>query len=223
MLHNFYKKGWDSWQKGLTHPPYAFLIPENQGDPARVAQMIGRLMGQQIEVARAQNPIQLKEGSFPAGTYVVRLDQPYRNYAVDLLTPQHYPKDGEPPYDDVSWELPANYHLQAIPTADLSIHDVALSRLTEVPHPTGHISGGGPIYLLKDTGQESFLAARYRLANFEIQIAERDFAAGGTKFPAGSWILATQPGLHDAIASTAAPRDRIKRTIAKIQAPIAGR
>src|SRR5712671_1172922 len=204
MLHNFYKKGWDSWQKGLTQPPYAFLIPENQGDPARVAQMVGRLMGQQIEVAQAQNTIQIKEGSFPAGTYVARLDQPYRNYAVDLLTPQHYPKDGEPPYDDVSWELPANYHLQAISTADPSIRDVALSRLTEVPHPTGHISGGGPIYLLKDTGQESFLAARYRLANFEIQIAERDFEAGGTKFSAGSWILATQPGLRDAIVSTAA-------------------
>ena len=62
---------------------------------------------------------------FPAGTYVVRLDQPYRNYAVDLLTPQHYPKDGEPPYDDVSWELPANFHLQAIPTADASIREAA--------------------------------------------------------------------------------------------------
>ena len=120
MLHNFYKKSWDSWQKGLTQPPYAFLIPEDQGDPARVAAMVGRLMGQHIEVARAQNAIQLKEGTFPAGTYVVRLDQPYRNYAVDLLTPQHYPKDGEAPYDDVSWELPANYHLQAIPMADPS-------------------------------------------------------------------------------------------------------
>jgi hypothetical protein len=204
MLHNFYKKGWDSWQKGLTQPPYAFLIPENQGDPARVAQMIGRLMGQQIEVARAQNPMQLKEGNFPAGTYVVRLDQPYRNYAVDLLTPQHYPKDGEPPYDDVSWELPANYHLQAIPTADPSIRDVALSRLTEVPHPSGHVSGAGPIYLLKDTGQESLLAARYRLANFEIQIAERGFETGGEKFPAGSWILSPQSGLRDAIVPVAA-------------------
>jgi hypothetical protein len=203
MLRNFYKKSWDSWQKGLTQPPYAFLIPEDQGDPARVAAMVGRLMGQHIEVARAQNPIHLKDGSFPAGTYVVRLDQPYRNYAVDLLTPQRYPKDGEPPYDDVSWELPANYHLQAIPTADVSIRDVALIELTDVPHPTGHISGTGPIYLLKDTGQESFLAARYRLANFEIQIAEREFDAGGVKFPAGTWILAAQTGLHEAIASTA--------------------
>jgi hypothetical protein len=204
MLHNFYKKGWDSWQKGLTQPPYAFLIPENQGDPARVAQMVERLMGQHIEVAQAQNRIQLKEGNFPAGTYVVRLDQPYRNYAVDLLTPQRYPKDGEAPYDDVSWELPAHYHLQAIPTADASIREAALTELRDAPHVAGHVTGSGTIYLLKDTGQESFLAARYRLANFEIRIAEREFEAGGTKFPAGSWIVANQTGLREAIPPIAA-------------------
>jgi hypothetical protein len=203
MLRNFYKKGWDSWQKGLTQPPYAFLIPADQGDPARVEQMVSRLMAQQIEIARTPNAIQLKEGSYPAGTYVVRLDQPYRNYAVDLLTPQQYPKDGEPPYDDVSWELPANYHLQAIPTADASIREVPLTRLTDPPHAAGRLTGTGPIYLLKDTGQESFLAARYRLSNFEIQLAEQDFNQAGTKFPAGSWILTPQPGLQDAILSTA--------------------
>jgi hypothetical protein len=203
MLHNFYKKSWDSWQKGLTQPPYAFVIPEDQGDPGRVVAMIGRLMGQHIEVARAQNAIQVKEGSFPAGTYIVRLDQPYRNYAVDLLTPQQYPKDGEAPYDDVSWELPAHYHLQAIPTGDVSIRSVALTPLIDVPQPAGRVIGGGPVYLLKDTGQEAFLAARYRLAKFEIQIAEREFESGGTKFPAGSWILTAQSGLADAIASTA--------------------
>src|ERR1700758_4620785 len=203
MLRNFYRKSWDSWQKGLTQPPYAFLIPQDQGDPARVAQMVARLIGQHIEVSRATNPIRVKEGEFPAGTYVVRLDQPYRNYAVDLLTPQHYPKDGEPPYDDVSWELPANYHLQAIPTADASIHNASLTLLKEPPHVAGHVSGAGAVYLLKDTGQESFLAARYRLANFNIQIAEREFEQDGTKYPAGSWIIADQPGLHDAIQSVA--------------------
>jgi len=203
MLRNFYKKSWDSWQKGLTQPPYAFLIPENQGDPARVAQMVARLMGQHIEVARSQNAIEIKEGHFPAGTYVVRLDQPYRNYAVDLLTPQNYPKNGEAPYDDVSWELPAHYHLQAIPTADRSIQNATLTMLTDPPRAVGHVTGSGPVYLLKDSGQESFLAARYRLSNFEIQIAERDFDAGGTKFPAGSWILTPQSGLHDAVASAA--------------------
>jgi hypothetical protein len=121
-----------------------------------------------------------------------------------LLTPQHYPKDGEAPYDDVSWEFPANYHVQAIATGDRSIREAALTPLTEVPHPAGRVSGSGPFYLLKDTGQESFLAARYRLANFEVQIAEREFEAGGTKFPAGSWIVGTQAGVHDVITSSAA-------------------
>ena len=203
MLRNFYKKSWDSWQKGLTQPPYAFLIPQDQGDPARVAQMVARLLGQHIEVSQAKNAIQLKDGNYPAGTFVVRLDQPYRNYAVDLLTPQHYPKDGEPPYDDVSWELPANYHLQAIATADATIRNAEIVPLAEAPHIAGHVNGNGPIYLLRDTGQESLLAARYRFANFEIRIAEREFEQDGVKYPAGSWILSDQPGLHDAIRTTA--------------------
>ena len=53
----------------------------------------------------------------------MRLDQPYRNYAVDLLAPQNYPKDGGEPYDDVSWELPAHYHLSVIATADPSVRN----------------------------------------------------------------------------------------------------
>ena len=203
MLRNFYKKSWDSWQKGLTQPPFAFLIPADQGDPARVAAMVARLMGQHIEVSRSTTPVQLKEGQFPAGTYVVRLDQPYRNYAVDLLTPQHYPRDGEPPYDDVSWELPANFHLQAIVTADPSIRNAALTPLTEPPQVIGHVTGDGSTYVLKDTGQESLLAARYRLADFTIEIAEHEFEIDGKKFSAGSWILPDQAGLHDAIQNAA--------------------
>ncbi len=203
MLRDFYQKSWDSWHKGLTQPPYAFLIPQDQGDPERVAQMVERLMAQQIEVSRTQNTIHLKDGAFPAGTYIVRLDQPYRNYAVDLLTPQHYPKDGEPPYDDVSWALPANYHLQAIPTADASVRDAGLTLLKQTPHAAGHIDGTGNVYLLKDTGQESFLAARYRLSNFKVEIAEHEFEAAGTLFPEGSWILVDQSGLSKAVESTA--------------------
>ena len=203
MLRNFYKKGWDSWRKGLDEPPYAYLIPEDQGDRKRVADMVGRLLEQRIEVARAQNSITLKEGNFPAGTYVIRLDQPYRNYAVDLLSPQVFPKDKGEPYDDVSWEFPANFHLAAIPTADASIRSAALTPLKETPRPAGAVSGEGPVFLLKDTGQESLFAARYRLAAFDVEIAEHPFKVGGVDFPAGSWFLPARDGLAGAIHSVA--------------------
>ncbi len=204
LLRNFYSKSLHSWHKGLDEPPYAILIRDDQGDPTRVAAMVARLLAQDIEVSRATAAVNLKEGTFPAGTYVVRLDQPYRNYAVDLLMPQNYPKAAAEPYDDVSWELPANYHLGVVPTADAAVRDAALAPLSGPPHVSGAVTGSGAVYLLKDTGQESLFEARYRLAAFGVEIAERSFQAGGNEYPEGSWIIPSRPGLAtklDAIAA----------------------
>jgi len=203
LLRNFYTKSLNSLQKGLKEPPYAFLIPADQGDPARVAQLVARLLGQHIEVYRAPSPIRVKEGEFPAGTFVVRLDQPYRNYAMDLLTPQHYPKDGGEPYDDVSWNFANNYHLSVIPTSDSSVRSMSLTAVLEVPKASGNLAGNGPVFLLRDTGQESLLAARYALAKYRIQIAERKFTVAGVVFPAGSWIVPAQDGLADMLRKIA--------------------
>ena len=204
LLRNFYLKALHSWRKGLEQPPYAFLIPDGQGDPVRVAQLVARLLAQGIEVQRAAADLTLREGTFPAGTYVVRLDQPYRNYAVDLLAAQDYPRDAGEPYDDVSWELPAHYHLAAIPTADPRVRAANLTALGAAPHPQGAVSGSGPVYLLKDTGQEGLLEARYQLARYPISIAERAFSLNGADYPPGSWILAPQAGLGAALHEAAA-------------------
>ena len=205
LLHNYYLKGLHSWHRGLEQAPFGFLIPDGQGDPERVAQLIARLLAQGIEVQRAKAAFSLKEGNFPAGTYVVRLDQPYRDYAVDLLTPQQYPKDAGEAYDDISWALPVNYHLTALPTADARVRDLELAPLHEAPRPQGAIAGDGPVFVLKDTGQEGLLEARWRLARFKIAVAERSFALAGVEYPAGSWILGPQAGLgsavHDAASS----------------------
>ena len=199
LLQNFYTKGLHSWRKGLEEAPYAFLIPADQGDPTRVAQMVAMLQAQHIEVSRSDAAVTIKEGTYPAGTYVVRLDQPYRNYAVDLLTPQRYPKDGGEPYDDVSWELPAYYHLQAIATGDAAIRDAQTSLLTAPPHPEGQVIGNGPVFVLKDSGQEGLLEARYRLARFKVNVAERPFVLGEVTYPAGSWLFPAQAGIAGAL------------------------
>ncbi len=204
VLRNFYRKGYNSWQKGVKGKPYAFVIPDGQGDPRRVAQMIGILLGHRIEVARLDAPVTVKEGTFAKGSFVVRLDQPYRNYAVDLLEPQKFPSETPyEPYDDVSWALPVHYGLEAKRIDDEKIVSAALTPVVTAPTVSGRVSGSGPVYLLKDTGQEALLAARFRLSSFQVSIAEKPFKAGGTEYPAGSWIVPAQAGVGPALASAA--------------------
>jgi hypothetical protein len=205
MLRDVYRKGDNAWRKGKAGNPYAFVIPAEQGDRRRVAQMVNLLIRQRIEVGRAAGPIKVKEGEFPAGSFVVRLDQPYRNYAVDLLEPQKFPSDAAyQPYDDVSWALPIHYGVEAKRIADQAIVSVPLEPLTGEVRPTGLVTGSGPVFLLKDTGQEALLAARARLARFRIEIAEKAFTVSGTEYPAGSWVIPAQDGLRTGLENVAA-------------------
>jgi hypothetical protein len=204
MLRAFYRKGYNSWQKGLREKPYAILIPDGQADRRRVAQLVNLLRAQRIEVSRATSGITVKEGTFPEGSYVVRLDQPYRNYAVDLLLPQKFPTDAEhQPYDDISWALPVHYGVEAKRIDDERIREAELEPLHADVQPAGAVTGAGAVYLLKDTGQEALLAARARLAAFTVSVAERAFTDGGADYPAGSWVIPAQPGLESALAQVA--------------------
>jgi len=211
MLRGFYRKSYNSWQKGVKEKPYAFAIPADQGDRLRVAQMVALLQGHKIEVGRARDAFTVSEGSYPAGTFVVRLDQPYRNYAVDLLAPQKFPTDTPfTPYDDVSWALPAHYGVEAKAIGDEKIKAVILDPAGSEAEP-GRVGGSGAVYLLRDTGQEGLLAARLRLASFRVEVAERAFKVqpqtdgkpDTAEYPAGSWIIPAQPGLADALGRVA--------------------
>ncbi len=76
-----------------------------------------------------------------------------------------------------------------IPTADASIRDAKVSLLDAAPHPRGRLAGTGPVFVLKDTGQEGLFEARYRLGRFKVNIAERSFTLENVTYPAGTSCL----------------------------------
>ncbi len=202
MLRNFYRTGYNSWQRGVTEKPYAFVIPEDQGDRLRVAAMINRLLDQHIEVGRLGADLAVAEGKFPRGSFIVKLDQPYRNYAVDLLEPQQFPAESESlPYDDVSWAFPVGFGVSAVPIDDERVKAAPAEPLQAEVAPRGRVEGDGPVFLLRDTGQEALLAARVRLARFKVEIAEKAFRSGALDYPAGSWVIGRQEGLREALES----------------------
>jgi hypothetical protein len=200
MLRNFYRTGWNSWQKGVHEKPFAFVIPDAAEDRLRVAGLVNRLLDQKIEVGRLRAELATAEGRFPKGSFVVKLDQPYRNYAVDLLEPQRFPPDArEIPYDDVSWALPVGFGVNVVRIEDERVRAAPSDPVSAPVTPAGSVSGDGPVFLLRDTGQEALLAARFRLARFEVEVAEAAFRAAGLEYPAGSWVLPAREGLADAV------------------------
>ena len=76
---------------------------------------------------------------------------------------------------------------------DPAVRDVPVDLVTSPVSYEGTVEGDGPFFLLDDTGQEALLAARGRLAGFEVEAAERAFTAGGKEFGAGSWIMRASP------------------------------
>jgi hypothetical protein len=206
MLRNFWRRGRNALKNGETQKPYAIALPEKQDDTRRLGTLIDLLRSHGIEVSRAGEAFKVKEGDFPAGTYLVRLDQPYRSYALDLLSPQKYPADKAlyDAYDDVSFSLAVSYNVDVKPIEDEAVKRVPVTLVNAAVESHGRVASDGAVYLLKDSGQEALLAARVRLSRFKVEAAEQAFASGGLDYPAGSWILQAQPGLRAALDKVSA-------------------
>jgi len=206
LLRDFWRKGKRAIELGTSTPPYAFAIPEDQSDRGRLATMVNLVRDHGIEVSRADEAFEAGDRMLPAGTLLVRMDQPYRGFALDLLAPQQYPADEAlyQPYDDVSWALPIHFGVDTIPVDDPGIRDLAITPVAEAIAYPGRVTGDGPVYLLRDTGQEALHAARHRLAKYDIDVAERAFEQGDREYPAGSWVLRGGWGLRDALDRVAA-------------------
>ncbi|HUG54902.1 MAG TPA: M14 family zinc carboxypeptidase [Vicinamibacteria bacterium] len=205
LSRNFWRTGRNAVRRGETAKPYALAIRENQDDRRRLGALVDLLRAHGIEVSRATAAFETSDGEFPAGTFVVRMDQPYRSYALDLLTAQKFPAEDATyePYDDVAWALPFGYGVEVERIDDEAVRRVALQPVTGPVAYPGALTGRGSVYLVRDTGQEALLAARVRLGDFQVEAAEKPFSAGVTEYPAGSWILADQPGLRPALERVA--------------------
>jgi hypothetical protein len=190
ILENFYKKSRNSIESGKKDPPFGYVIPSNQPDLTRVAFIVNTLRLQGIEVGRAKSEVKLKEGAFPAGSLVIKRDQPYGRLAKILLEKQDFPDPNLRTYDDTAWTMGLMAHAKVIETADHSILDVPVEPVDKF-EPRGTISGSATAsaYAVLENGSNSMITLRYRLRDVRVRAVEQAFKAGGQEMPAGSFII----------------------------------
>ena len=192
ILENFYVKSRNAITAGTKQEPYGFILPADQEGPTRVAFVIHILRMQGIEVGRAKAAIKLSDGDYPAGSLIVKTNQPYGPLAKTLLGKQTDPDPDLTTYDDSAWTMSLMTNTTIKPTKDIAVQAVAVETVDQYA-PVGTLKDvpAAGVYAVPDHGSPNLVTLRYGLKDVSMQIAERPFTVAGTTFPAGTFLVPT--------------------------------
>ena len=235
LLRNFWEKGKRSIIKPEREGPAAYVLPAEDRRPGAQAELLRILQLQHVEIARADKALTvavesaskpsdksvakgkdakaakdtdkaLVKRTFPAGSYVVRMDQPYSRIADALLDRQYWSPDDpqKHPYDDTGWSFPALFDTEAVRVTDRQVLASSMSRVEAPVRPRGGVTSGGSVFVVAQRGDDAMFSLRYALGDATVEAAAEPFKAGGHDYPRGTWLVkGIQKGALDrALADT---------------------
>ncbi len=221
FLRNFYLKAKRSVLKPGNEGPAAYVLPGDEARPGAQAALLRVLQKQRCEVSRATaafsvtvpakkprpkggdeaadapKPEAKREAAktetrqFPAGSYIVRMDQPYSRIADALLDYQYWsPNDPQKnPYDDTGWTFGELFNVQVVRVTDAKVLAVPMEKVAGDVRAPGGVAGTGPVLVLNHDADPSIIALRFRLKDVPVEAAEEPFEAAGRTFNRGSFLI----------------------------------
>lgn len=190
--------------------PYAFIIPTEQRDPAATVELIQILQRGLVEVEEATDAFVADGVSYPAGTRIVRLEQPAAAFAKTLLEVQVYPDlreypGGPPkkPYDIAGHTLPIQMGVRAVAIDRPLPADLSLTVLGPVEQ-TGlitEIDGKATAWMIDQQSNASIATIESLLAA-QVPVYRLRSASGA--YAVGSIIVPDAPGRDEAIEDAVA-------------------
>ena len=217
FLHNFYLKSKRSIEKPKNEGPAAYVFSSDDPRPGGQAELLRLLQLQGCEVVQATSEFSVtmpkpktdkdkadkdkadkdkKEPAtetvqFPAGSYLVRMDQPYSRIADMILDYQYWsPNDPQRrPYDDTAWTFGEFGNVKVARVSEIKVLDVPVKRIAARVTAAGGIHGDGNVFLVNHNSENALVTLRYKLRNARMDAAEEPFEFQGTKFNRGSFII----------------------------------
>ena len=225
FLKNFYLKSKRSIEKPKNEGPAAYVFPADDVRPGNQAELLRTLQAQGVEISRSTAPFTVtvkkkaasgngkpapspspgaspaaaskaEERTFPAGSYIVRMDQPYSRIADALLDYQYWaPNDPQTDiYDDTAWTMGELANVEVVRIVDTKVLQAPMERITGDVRSSGGITSSGSVYLINHNADNALVTLRYRLKDVEMEAAEEPFEAAGRKFNRGSFIIRKAAG-----------------------------
>ena len=196
-VRNFYRVGKRAVMR--TTPPFAYVVPPGQRDPKAATELLDVLDMAAVEVHAATDRFTADGKSYPAGSRVVLMAQPYGAFAKTVLETARYPDvrdypGGPPkhPYDVTAHSLPL---LMGVEVAEIRRpFEADLELLTEPSMPpvasTPRFSGRVAAYILGPESSAAVRAVNRLLAEgVEVRRAGEGFSANGTVYVPGAFVV----------------------------------
>ncbi len=191
ILEQFWTKSNNSLERGRTEAPYAYHLPVDQARKGNVAHLLNNLRRQGIEVHRADGAGTFGDIQVRRGDYLVRMDQPYRNYIQTLMGVQRFPEDAPRPYDDVGWTFGYLYNVTANAVPERGVQDLAATLMTTDITISGQVDvpRRAAWYAVDPAASAYALEARYQLQDVPMEVTRAPIELRGRTLAAGTWLI----------------------------------
>lgn len=216
VLRNYWRKASNSLERGRTQAPYAYVVPAAQARRADAAHLLNLLGRHGVELHRASRASTFGSVTVAPGDFVIRMDQPYRDFVRNMMEVQNFPENAPRPYDDVAWTLPLLYNITVHEIADRAILDASMDVLdgpAQLPGTVRVAGRGSPAWwVVRYAASSHALQARHDIRDVPVHAAREPFDAAGATFPRGTWL----------IPAADMPRERVEQWAARFGLEVTG-
>ena len=187
--------------------PAAYVIPAAaplQQSPHQAARLVDFLIANDVQVEQSSQAFTLNGVTYPAGSYVVWMNQPKRGLANTILWTgwdiSYEP--GLTMYDISGWSHPLLWGVTRAETQDdLSVNTQAISRADPVSGVSEN-SKGAAYAFLPDSNLAIKTANALLQRGVSVLRTEQPFSDSGRSFGAGTFIVPADPALANELANT---------------------
>jgi hypothetical protein len=174
LLYNRYQAARDNIQHFRKEPPFAYVISDKQADTPEAGLLAQKMIDNGLDVYATKDGFKANGVSYPAGSWVIPMDQPYSAMAKELFERQHYPdalengtaKAIDLPYDVTGWTLSLQMGVDVDAVTDPLAADqrALLTKVDVVQLPDAIVEGAGTVFALSHKVNAAFELVNAALA-----------------------------------------------------------
>jgi Zinc carboxypeptidase len=166
LLYNRYQAARDNIDHFKKEPPFAYVISDRQTDTPEAATLAQLMIDNGLDVYASKDGFKANGVSYPAGSWVIPMDQAFSAMAKELFERQKYPdalengtsKAIDLPYDVTGWTLPLQMGVNVDTVTDPLGADQRgmLTKIDKAEAPAAGVEGSGTVLALSHRSNASF-------------------------------------------------------------------